>query len=105
MLHAIEEIRSFCHGISRDDFLSDPKTQKAVAADLVILGEAAARMPRDVMEAYPQLPWNQMRGMRNHIIHAYFNVAPEVLWDTVEHDLAPVEIMIRTILGESSPRA
>jgi uncharacterized protein with HEPN domain len=55
-------------------------------------------MPEKIVETYPSLPWAQMRGMRNHLIHEYFRVAPKILWDTIQHDLPPVGQELRSIL-------
>ena len=64
ILDAIAEIEAFAAGMSRDQFLADPKTLKAVAADLTIIGEAARHVPQAVFQAHPEIPWPLITGMR-----------------------------------------
>ncbi len=76
----------FIDGLSKEDFLSDKRTQSAVVMCLVVIGEAATK----VMDQYPEfsnghsdIPWRSMRGMRNRIAHGYFEINLDVVWDTV----------------------
>ena len=87
ILGAISEIQTFASGATLEQFRTDAKTLKAVAADLMIIGEAANHVPEDVQESHPDVPWSVMRAMRNRIVHAYFDIDPDILWDTVQHDL------------------
>ena len=87
ILGAIAEIEVFLKGISRDQFMADPKTQKAVAADLTIVGEAARHVPDSVAQNYPEIPWLLIHGMRNHIVHGYYQVDPTIVWETCQNDL------------------
>jgi uncharacterized protein with HEPN domain len=79
ILDAIEEIQSFVRGLSYEQFQNDAKTLKAVAADLIVIGEAAGRIPPDVMSAYSNVPWQRMKAMRNWVVHVYFDVDPKVM--------------------------
>ena len=87
ILGAIAEIQSFVAGMAADEFREDARTLKAVAADLMIIGEAANHVPDEVQEASPKVPWAVMSAMRNRIVHVYFDVDAEILWDTVQDDL------------------
>jgi uncharacterized protein with HEPN domain len=58
-----------------------------VSADLIIIGEAASHIPDDVQDANQDVPWILMRAMRNRVVHVYFDVDPDILWDTVHSDL------------------
>lgn len=98
ILDAIEEIQSFVRGMSYEQFQSDPKTLKAVAADLIVIGEAAGHIPSETMSAHPDVPWQRMRGMRNWVVHVYFNVDPKIIWDTIRHDLPPLVEPLRELL-------
>ena len=78
---------SFVEGLSKDDFLTDKRTQLAVIMNLIIIGEAATK----VMEGYagfthahPKVPWRNMRGMRNRMAHGYFDIDLHVVWATVQ---------------------
>ena len=78
---------SFVEGLSKDDFLTDKRTQQAVVMSLVIVGEAATQvMDRhpEFIQAHSQVPWRSMRGMRNRIAHGYFAIDLHVVWDTVQ---------------------
>ena len=81
----------------------DHKTQAAVIRNIEILGEAANRIQKQAPEfitAYPSLPWNQMRGMRNRMIHNYFDVNADLLWSTVNEDLPKLKRQIDELLVE-----
>jgi uncharacterized protein with HEPN domain len=76
----------FIHGMAKEAFLADRRSQNAVVMSLIVLGEASTK----VMELYPDfaqshasVPWRQMRGMRNRIAHGYFEVDFDMVWDTV----------------------
>ncbi|NEO27432.1 MAG: DUF86 domain-containing protein [Kamptonema sp. SIO4C4] len=62
----------------------------AVVKDLEIIGEAAGRITDDCRARHPQLPWLDITGMRNRLIHAYFDVNLDVVWDTITNDLTPL---------------
>jgi uncharacterized protein with HEPN domain len=84
---AATEARSFVDGLEKDDFLDDRRTQQAVVMNLIILGEAATKVMDDHTEfanAHPQVPWRNMRGMRNRIAHGYFDINFDLVWDTVQ---------------------
>lgn len=78
---------NFAHGRSRGDLDSNPMLAAALARQLEIVGEAAARVPDSVRATAPEIPWRAMVGMRNRLIHAYALVDHDVLWDTVERSL------------------
>jgi uncharacterized protein with HEPN domain len=73
---------------------------RAVELDFIVIGEAANAIPDDVQEAYPQIAWQLMRGMRNRLVHTYFLVSPKLLWDTIQQDLPPVAESLEKILRE-----
>ena len=86
MRQAIADAQSFTEGMAQVDFVQDKRTQQAVVMSLIVLGEAATK----VMDKYPdfaaehtEIPWRNMRGMRNRIAHGYFDINLEVVWDTV----------------------
>lgn len=83
-------------------FAADAKTLKAVLADFAIIGEAAAHLPEEVTNRYPDVPWRAMRGMRNFVIHAYFSVEPAIVWETIRDDLPDLAARLRTILDEDA---
>ncbi len=84
---AAADARSFVEGLDRDDFLRDKRTQQAVIMSLIIIGEAATKV-MDVYSEFAQehqeVPWRNMRGMRNRIAHGYFDINLDVVWETVQ---------------------
>lgn len=99
ILEAIEEIQSFTSAMTFEQFRTDAKTLKAVTADLAIIGEAAGHLPDEIVSANPQVPWQIMRAMRNRLIHAYFAVDPQIVWETVQQDLPPLVDPLTTMLN------
>ena len=102
ILSAIEEIRGFVPGMSFEQFCNDRKTLRATTANFIIIGEAAAGVPSEVIEAHPEVPWRVMRAMRNTLVHAYFDIDARIVWETVERDLPGLIEPLRAILGASS---
>ena len=101
MLDTLAEIQQFCADLSYEQFRTDAKTQKAVSADLAILGEAARHIPEQVVNNHPEVPWHLMRGMRNRVIHAYFAVDPQIVWETVQNDLPPLVGQLQEVLAKN----
>jgi uncharacterized protein with HEPN domain len=83
ILEAITEIEQFVAGMDFPQFAQDRKTIKAVMTDFVILGEAAGHIPERIILQTPEVPWGVMRAMRNRMVHVYFAVSPQILWDTI----------------------
>ena len=100
ILDAIAEIRSFVSTMEFIDFKNDIKTMRAVELNFIIIGEAANAIPEEVQKAYPQIAWQLMSGMRNRLVHTYFWVSPQILWDTIQQDLPPVAESLEKILRE-----
>lgn len=87
MRQAAKDACTFVEGLSKDDFLADKRTQQAVIMNLIIIGEAATKVMDgfgEFTEAYPEVPWRSMRGMRNRIAHGYFELDLDVVWETVQ---------------------
>ncbi len=95
MLAAIEKAESFCSGISFKAFAKDEKTVYAVIRALEIIGEAAKRVPTGLRTKYPDIPWRDITGMRNKLIHEYFGVDLQTVWTTVREDLPALLVPLR----------
>ncbi|MBI5522962.1 MAG: DUF86 domain-containing protein [Desulfarculus sp.] len=85
--HAGALILEFTRGMDKASFLSDPKTQSAVMHQIIILGEVVKRLSAVFREAHPRIPWAQIAGMRNRLIHEYDDVDPFLIWDVVRRDI------------------
>ncbi len=86
--------------MTREAFGRDPRTQKAVEMNLVVIGEAASRVLEqhaDFARRHPQLPWREMRGMRNRMAHGYFDINLDVVWNTVQTALPDLLAQLATL--------
>lgn len=101
ILQMSEEIQSFTAGMSFADFEHDPKTVKAVLYNLAIIGEAAGQLLPEVESLYPEIPWVDMRAIRNVIIHEYFRVNLSITWETIKTDLPPLIKQLQELLENS----
>ena len=87
---AASDACGFIQGLSKEDFLADKRTQNAIVMSLVIIGEAATKvMDRhpEFVAQHPEIPWRNMRGMRNRVAHGYFDINLDVVWDTAQSAL------------------
>lgn len=102
----LEDMRDACARISRyadgmdfKAFLQDERTFDAVVRNLMVIGEAAKQVPVDLRDAHPEVEWRKVAGLRDIIVHGYFGIDPEVLWDIVVHRIPllrrQVEAMLR----------
>ena len=98
ILDAIEIIGSYLEGFELDRFQIDRKTQDAVVRQLEIIGEAAANLTPDLKEDNPHVEWQLATSARNRLIHGYFDVDPDVVWDIVENDLPVLQIQVEEIV-------
>jgi uncharacterized protein with HEPN domain len=87
MLEAAQQACSYTEGLSKEDFMADKRTQQAVILNLVIIGEAATKLLKDYstfLDQHTDVPWRNMKGMRNRIAHGYFDIDLDVVWETVQ---------------------
>jgi len=87
MLENAQRAIQFTEGMDYKSFSEDEKTVYAVIRAVEIIGEAAANIPEKVRDKYPRVPWREVKGMRNKLVHHYFGVNMEVIWQTVREDL------------------
>ncbi len=100
ILDCIEKIERFTRGYTFADFQDDEKTIDSVLRNLEIIGEASRHVPADVRTRYPDIPWIEMRTMRNLVIHEYHGVNLEIIWQTVQENLPPLVSPLNQILAE-----
>jgi uncharacterized protein with HEPN domain len=87
IVESIKKIRQYTEGITVEDFKKDPLIQDGVVRQLEIIGEAARVMSEETKKKYPDIPWYNISGMRNRLIHEYFQVDIDAVWKTVTEDL------------------
>ncbi|HEY6011387.1 MAG TPA: DUF86 domain-containing protein [Nitrospirota bacterium] len=95
ILAAIESIEQFVAGLEPESFKHDDKTSSAVIRKFEIIGEAAKNVPDAVKQRYPDIPWKEMAGMRDKLIHFYFGVDYDLVWSTIRNRLPQLKLLIR----------
>ncbi|MHB0999543.1 MAG: HepT-like ribonuclease domain-containing protein [Armatimonadota bacterium] len=97
ILDAIEKIEKYTID-GRNRFDAEDLVQTWVVHHIQVIGESACQISEEMKEKHPDIPWRQIIGMRNILVHAYFNVDPEEIWGVVELDLPILKEKIRTAL-------
>jgi len=108
ILDAITAVEKYVKGMTYEDFIADRKTVDAVVRNLIIIGEAAAHVPEEICQLRREIPWTDMRAMRNFVVHEYFGVSDKILWDTAQADLSPLFPALKevvTIYSKKDDRA
>lgn len=84
MLLASREIKELTEGLDKERFMESKLHKHSIIRLIQIIGEAARLVSSETKNAHPEIPWSQISGMRNHVIHRYFNVDLDVVWGVVE---------------------
>ena len=92
----------FTAGMSEDEFLQDEKTSFAVIRAIEVMGEATKKVPKGIREKYPYVPWREIAGTRDVLVHEYFGVNLRVIWKTVMDDLPSIIPLLEQILADES---
>ena len=100
ILDSISNINKFLKGCSKNDVINNIEKQSAVIRQIEIIGEATKNLPPDFVEKYKAVPWSNIIGMRNKLIHHYFGVDFETVWKAVKKDLPKLKKEIMKIKKE-----
>lgn len=92
---AIQKISRYTSQMDHDAFLKDELVIDGVARNLEIIGEAARQLPEEFKGIHTQIPWTQIAGLRNRIVHDYFGLDLEIIWEIIQHDLPELEKQVR----------
>lgn len=103
ILEAVQRITAYVDQMSYEEFLDDLKTQDAVIRNLEIIGEAAKHVSNPIRQKAPNIPWSSLAGMRNKLIHQYFGVNLDIVWNVVREDLAELVTAVNHILANDTP--
>lgn len=99
ILDAIRSIESYIEG-GRDNFLVSSMQQDAVVRQLEVIGEAVKQLSAEVRGLRPEIPWREIAGMRDVLIHAYFSVDLEQVWEVTQRDLQDLKRVVEEILNQ-----
>lgn len=94
---AIQKISRYTSQMDHEAFLADDLVIDAVARNLEIIGEAARQLPEEFKQNHTQIPWNQIAGLRNRIVHDYFGLDLEIIWEIIQHNLPELEKQVRAL--------
>ncbi len=97
---AIRSVEVFLGTMSYEEFVKDEKTNNAVVWKIQIIGEATKNVPRSVRQKYPDIPWKEMAGMRDRIVHSYFGIDHEIVWNVIKRRLPEIRPRIIEILQD-----
>ncbi len=103
ILENSEKSVGFIAGMTRDDFLKDEKTVFAVIRAIEIIGEATKKIPANIREKYPEIPWREMTGTRDKLIHDYMGVNLVVVWKTVTEDIPNLISLLQQAIKNENP--
>ena len=97
---AIDLIERYAHGRQRADLDRDPMLRQAIERNIEIISEASRRLPADVKERYPEIPWPAIAAIGNVLRHEYYAVELDVIWRVATQDLRPLASAVDTLLAE-----
>jgi uncharacterized protein with HEPN domain len=100
IIEAMDDAMNFVKGMEYDVFVKDRKTVYAVTRAMEIIGEAVKKIPTSVKNRYSQIPWKDMAGMRDKVIHEYFGVDLKRVWSTIKKDIPNLKLLFEKILKD-----
>jgi uncharacterized protein with HEPN domain len=100
ILTAIGKIKRYTEGLSKQGFAADDKTIDAVVRNLEVIGEAVKQLPADMRSQEPGIEWQKIAGLRDVLIHQYFGVDVDILWDIIENKLPALEVAVTSLMPE-----
>jgi uncharacterized protein with HEPN domain len=102
IIDAMDKAETAVINVDYDRFVDDFMINFVVARALEIVGEATKRLPQKVRKAYPEIPWRDMAGMRDRIVHDYDNVDLRIMWDVVKQEIPQLKPRLQQILADYS---
>ena len=99
---SIKSIENFVEGMTQEQFENDDKTSSAVIRKFEIIGEASKFIPEVIRNKYSEIPWKEMAGMRDKLIHTYSEVDFKLVWMTIKQRIPEIKPLLKKILDELS---
>lgn len=103
ILIAAKDVRALSSGLSWDEFKTSLLHQLAISKALELIGEAASKISSETRAAHPEIPWDEIVGMRNRLVHDYLRVDLLKVWETVQNDIAPLIAFIEPLVPPENP--
>ena len=100
ILQNMDDAVEFIQGMSYEQFVADKRTLNAVLRSIEVVGEATKNIPDEVRTRYPQVPWKEMAGMRDKVIHSYFGVDRETVWLVVRDSIPAIKPLMQQVLED-----
>jgi len=100
ILDAMDKAEILLQDVTYEQFAGDFRIHFAAVRALEIVGEATKRLPSSLRNRYPTIPWKEMAGMRDRIIHGYDTVDLQIVWNTVKHDIPHIRPLVQKILAD-----
>jgi uncharacterized protein with HEPN domain len=104
ILHECDYLMQLKHGRDRAALLDDPTNSRAIVRSLEVIGEAVKKLPMELRNAYPQVAWADMAGMRDVLIHHYFGVDYDIVWEVLEKEIPELQHELQRIIGLEASR-
>src|SRR3989344_3006013 len=101
ILENISRIESFSEGLTKEKLEKDDRTQYAIIRAIEIIGEAIKNLPQELTEKHPEIPWKDIAGTRDKIIHQYFDIDLDTVWDTLQKDIPDLKNKIQKLIKNS----
>jgi uncharacterized protein with HEPN domain len=100
ILEAAGAAREFVAGMGKDELTKDRRTRDAVVRNLEIIGEAAKKLPAQMRPDHPEVEWKKIAGLRDILVHDYFGIDMDIVWDIVQNKLPVLVEQVQRILDE-----
>ena len=97
---AINKIEKYILGMTKEDLAGDELIQDAVFRNLEVIGEAVKKIPEDVRSRYEYIPWRKISGLRDILIHEYFGINMNIIWDVIENKLPQLKVVMEKIYDD-----